>query len=120
MAEVFAIDQDREPIRVLMITSNFGEQMASTEIAAQRMKEIEATTEFEFTITDDIGYINADTLANYDVLFFANTTVKCRFDRLSSKPSWTSCWKARASSVHPLLPLPTSHGHNTATCWAAI
>ncbi len=73
-AEVFAIDQEREPIRVLMITANYGEQMPSTQIAAQRMKEIEATTEFEFTITDDIGYINAETLANYDVLFFANTT----------------------------------------------
>lgn len=74
MAEVFATDTQRDPVRVLMITSNFGEQMASTAAAAERMKQIEETTEFEFTITDDIGYLNAETLANYDVLFFANTT----------------------------------------------
>ncbi|HMB91924.1 MAG TPA: ThuA domain-containing protein, partial [Rhodothermales bacterium] len=40
------------------------------------MTALSQTTEFQFDITEDLSQLNNETLANYDLLFFANATLR--------------------------------------------
>jgi uncharacterized protein len=67
----------QEPIRVLVITATQGFRHAEAINASHEIiPELGRTTEFEFEITEDVGSINAERLANFDVLFLNNATLR--------------------------------------------
>lgn len=74
LAELFKVERTAKPIRVLMFTATYGFRHASISTAKEVMRELDATTEFDFDITEDIRQLNRQNLRQYDVLFFANTT----------------------------------------------
>lgn len=77
LAEHFATTDDQAPINVLMITATHGFRHGP---AIDKSKEIltalSATTEFNFDITEDLSVLTDANLANYDLLFFANSTLR--------------------------------------------
>lgn len=81
LAEHFAQANTVDPIRVLMVTTTHGFRHGPAIDAAKKlMTDLSATTEFDVDITEDVSLINAENLANYDLLFFANTTLRVRRD----------------------------------------
>lgn len=77
LAEHFAQDDSVDPIRVLMLTATHGFRHGpAIDAAKQVMTDLSETTEFDVDITEDVSLINAENLANYDLLFFANTTMR--------------------------------------------
>ena len=77
LADLFAVDPATEPIRVLMVTATHGFRHGpAIDTARAVMKALEATTEFRFDLTEDLTRLNDDTLAQYDLLFFANSTLR--------------------------------------------
>ncbi len=68
------------PIRVLMLTATAGFRHDSITAARQVMTTLGASTgQFTVTATDDVTAVNATTLANHDVLFFALTSGELPF-----------------------------------------
>ncbi|MEE2783317.1 MAG: ThuA domain-containing protein [Pseudomonadota bacterium] len=65
------------PIRVLTVTKTHGFRHEGA-IATTKalLAELNNTTEFEFTVTEDLKDLHADNLATYDVLFLANATLR--------------------------------------------
>ena len=77
LAELFAVTETREPIRVLMLTATHGfRHEEAIPVSRLVMEEIETSTEFDFDVTEDLAYLHRDSLARYDILFFANTTLR--------------------------------------------
>lgn len=77
LADLFAVEGDPEPIRVLMVTATHGyRHTPAIDTARAVMQRLEATTEFDFDITEDLAQLTPDNLARYDLLFFANTTLR--------------------------------------------
>ncbi len=66
-----------EEIRVLMVTATHGFRHGAA-IQAQKevMTALSATTELRVDTTEDLSKLNRDTLAQYDVLFLANSTLR--------------------------------------------
>ena len=77
LAEMVAVDEEREPIRVLMMTATHGFRHGPA-IAAQKeiMTALSQTTEFRVDTTEDLTHLNPENLARYDLLFFANATLR--------------------------------------------
>jgi type 1 glutamine amidotransferase len=68
-------------VRVLMVTATAGFRHDSIPTARQVMTNLAAATrEFSVTMTEDLATVNAGTLANYDVLFFALTSGELDFN----------------------------------------
>ncbi|MEZ4701429.1 MAG: ThuA domain-containing protein [Rhodothermales bacterium] len=67
-------------IRVLMITATHGYRHESIEAARQVMQAASDTTEFLFDMTENLEDLNDANLAKYDVLFFANSTLRTAND----------------------------------------
>ena len=65
------------PIKVLTVTATHGyRHSAAIDTLKALLPEVQKTTEFEFTITEDVDDLNSQTLAQYDLLFFANATLR--------------------------------------------
>ena len=79
-----AIDSDRvgddAPIRVLMVTATNGFRHGPAIDAAKTMAAGLDKTEFRVDVTEDVNDFNSKKLAMYDVLFFANSTLRVADD----------------------------------------
>ena len=68
---------DAPPIRVLTVTKTHGfRHEGAIQTTKALLAELNKTTEFEFTVTEDLKDLHADNLATYDVLFLANATLR--------------------------------------------
>jgi type 1 glutamine amidotransferase len=68
------------PARVLMLTATAGFRHDSIATARQVLSNLASTTrEFTVTATEDLAAFSAANLANYDVIFFANTSGELPF-----------------------------------------
>ena len=85
LAEHFAVEEAREPINVLMLTTTHGfRHEPAIEKSIEVMNALETTTEFEFDITEDLSVITPENLAQYDLIFFANTTLRLQEEQAAS------------------------------------
>jgi type 1 glutamine amidotransferase len=65
------------PIRVLAITASHGfRHTESIDASIEVLKALEPSTEFKFDFQNDASAISAASLANYDVLFLDNATLR--------------------------------------------
>ncbi|MEM6646649.1 MAG: ThuA domain-containing protein, partial [Bacteroidota bacterium] len=79
LGEHFAVTDERDPIKVLTFTTTHGfRHGGAIEALKESLPEIAQHTEFTFDITEDVSLLNAENLANYDLLFFANTTMRLK------------------------------------------
>ena len=77
IAQQLATDGHRDPISVLMVTATHGFRHGPA-IEAQKevMLALGETTELRVDTTEDLSELRADVLADYDVLFLANSTLR--------------------------------------------
>lgn len=77
IAEAFRVEAGMQPIRVLTVTAT---HTFRHDPAIKKTKELlsalNQTTEFVFAVTEDINDLNDHKLAQYDLLFFANSTLR--------------------------------------------
>ncbi len=78
VAERVAVPDARDPVRALVVTTTHGFRHSSIETVHDVLPAVARTTEFEFDITEDLALLNEDNLAGYDVLLFANSTIRVR------------------------------------------
>jgi len=77
LADLFAVSDNRDPIRVLMVTATHGFRHGpAIETAKELVAELETTTEFQFDVTEDLTQLTAQNLAQYDLLFMNNATLR--------------------------------------------
>jgi len=77
VAELVAVRDGRAPVRVLMVTATHGfRHTYGIEGAVELMRELEKTTEFRVDTTENLTNLNPANLAKYDLLFFANSTLR--------------------------------------------
>ena len=77
VGELVAIHDQRPPIKVLMVTATHGfRHTYGIEGAIELMRELEKTTELRVDTTENLANLNSANLAKYDLLFFANTTLR--------------------------------------------
>ena len=77
VAELVAVRDGRAPIRVLMVTATHGfRHTYGIEGAVELMEELEKTTELRVDTTENLANLNPTNLAKYDLLFFANSTLR--------------------------------------------
>ena len=77
LAEHFAVEEELEPINVLMLTATHGFRHGpAIDASKEVMGSLSKTTEFNFDITEDLSVVNAENLKKYDLIFFANTTLR--------------------------------------------
>jgi type 1 glutamine amidotransferase len=77
LGELYAVRDRRAPVRVLMVTATHGfRHTYGIQGSIEVMKELEKTTEFRFDTTENLANLNAENLAKYDLLFFANSTLR--------------------------------------------
>lgn len=77
LGDLFAVDAETEKIRVLMVTTTHGFRHGpAIDKAKEVMAELSQTTEFEVDVTEEIDDLNSENLANYDLLFFSNATLR--------------------------------------------
>ena len=77
LAELAPQADSEEEIRVLMVTATHGFRHGAA-IQAQKevMTQLSATTELRVDTTEDLSLLNTENLKQYDVLFFANSTLR--------------------------------------------
>jgi cytochrome c len=77
LAELFEVEEQRAPIRVLVLTATTGwRHKEAIEATKQVLPKLDQTTEFDFTITEDVSALNEQNLAQYDLIFLANSTIR--------------------------------------------
>jgi type 1 glutamine amidotransferase len=77
LGELFAVRDQRAPIKVLMVTATHGfRHTYGIQGSIEVMKELEKTTELRVDTTEDLTKLNPSNLAQYDLLFFANSTLR--------------------------------------------
>ena len=77
VAELVAVRDQRAPIRVLMVTATHGfRHTYGIEGSVELMRELEKTTELRVDTTENLANLNPTNLAKYDLLFFANSTLR--------------------------------------------
>ena len=77
VGELVATRDQRPPIKVLMVTATHGfRHTYGIEGAVELMRELEKTTELRVDTTENLANLNSANLAKYDLLFFANTTLR--------------------------------------------
>lgn len=77
LAAMMATSETQEEIRVLMLTATQGfRHGAAIEAQKEAMMAISQTTELRVDTTEDVHMLNPETLAAYDVLFLANSTLR--------------------------------------------
>ena len=98
VAEVVRVRDRRAPIRVLMVTATHGfRHTYGIEGAVELMKELEQTTELRVDTTENLANLNTANLAKYDLLFFANSTLRIA-------PTDTTQAALRAVRLRALIP----------------
>ena len=60
LGEAVAVHEDRDPIRVLVFTGQYGTNVPTVHRLTQILREVEPYTEFEFTITSNAADLNAE------------------------------------------------------------
>jgi type 1 glutamine amidotransferase len=76
-AEAQAATGNAAPIRVLVITATQGfRHTESINASLEVLKALEPKGEFSFQFSNDVSPINAQSLANFDVLFLNNATLR--------------------------------------------
>ncbi|MEM8487927.1 MAG: family 16 glycoside hydrolase [Bacteroidota bacterium] len=79
LAEHFAVEEARDPINVLMLATTHGFRHGpAIDMSKEVMEALSATTEFNVDVTEDVSVLTKDNLANYDLLFFANSTLRLK------------------------------------------
>ena len=78
VAERVAVSDARDPVRVLAVTTTHGFRHSSIDAIHEVLPALARTTEFEFDITEDLALLTEDNLAEYDLLLFANATIRVR------------------------------------------
>ena len=78
LPEYVAVSEERDPIRVLTITATHGFRHGSIATIRELLPQLAETTEFEFDVTEDMSMLNDDNLSQYDLLFFANSTLRVK------------------------------------------
>ncbi|MEO6528346.1 MAG: ThuA domain-containing protein [Gemmatimonadaceae bacterium] len=77
IGELFAVRDRRAPIRVLLVTATHGfRHTYGIQGAIELMDELQKTTEFRVDTTENLANLNPTNLAKYDLLFFANSTLR--------------------------------------------
>jgi glucose/arabinose dehydrogenase/type 1 glutamine amidotransferase len=77
MGDLFAVRAQRAPIRVLAITATHGFRHGDAINASREvLQDVARATEFDFTFTEDLAVLSPENLAQYDVIFFANSTLR--------------------------------------------
>ena len=77
VGELLAVREQRAPIRVLMVTATHGfRHTYGIDGAVELMEELEKTTELQVDTTENLANLNPANLARYDLLFFANSTLR--------------------------------------------
>jgi type 1 glutamine amidotransferase len=77
IGDLFAVAEPREPIRVLVMTATHGFRHGpAIEATREVLADVARTTEFEFEFTEAIDAFSPENLTNFDVLFFANSTLR--------------------------------------------
>ncbi|MFB3104078.1 MAG: ThuA domain-containing protein, partial [Pseudomonadales bacterium] len=77
LAEIFRTGSDAEPIRVLTVTATHGFRHTPAINTTKRLLgALNETTEFTFDFTEDVNDFNRANLERYDLLFFANSTLR--------------------------------------------
>ena len=84
---------DENAIRVLMVTATHEFRHTSIETSRMVMAALADTSEFIIDMTEDINDFNTDKLARYDVLFFANSTLRAAADFPDSADSGMGDWR---------------------------
>ena len=70
-----SVPADRSPIRVLIVTTTHGyRHRAAINTARALIPQLEKASEFDFTVTEALE--DLEDLDGYDVLFFANSTLR--------------------------------------------
>ena len=100
VAQHLAVSEDRDPIRVLAITTTHGFRHSSIETIKELLPAIAATTEFDFDITEDLSLLNDENLAGYDLLLFANSTLRVQAETEESEE------EARTGNLRIHIPDP--------------
>ena len=79
LAEHFAVTEERDPINVLMISTTHGFRHGpAIDMSKTVMEALGTTTEFNFDITEDLSVLTKENLNKYDLLFFANSTLRLK------------------------------------------
>lgn len=97
LAEWAAVDEQRDPVDVLMVTATHGFRHGpAIERSKDLVEELEKTTEFQFDVTEDLSDLNAENLSNYDVLFLNNATLRSYASQEEEDDSGTEddVWRA--------------------------
>jgi len=77
LAALLAVRETRAPIRTLVVTATNGyRHQDAIDAIKEVLPSLNATTEFQFDITEDLTRLTPDNLAQYDVLLFANATLR--------------------------------------------
>jgi len=70
-----SVPEDRSPIRVLVVTTTHGYRHKSAINTAKALfPQLEKASEFDFTVTESLE--DLENIDRYDVLFFANSTLR--------------------------------------------
>jgi glucose/arabinose dehydrogenase len=77
LAELYTVPDERDPVRVLMVTATHGFRHGpAIETAKNVVAELETTTEFQFDVTEDLNDLTTENLSRYDLLFLNNATLR--------------------------------------------
>jgi glucose/arabinose dehydrogenase len=101
LGDLFAVKEKRAPIRVLMVTATTGwRHYEAIDAAKKVMADIDKTTEFDVTMSEDVNAIfTPENLAKYDLLFLSNSTL-----RVAAPDDGTEKRKGGASNHTDLAP----------------
>ena len=85
----FKVDDERDEIRVLTVTTTHGFRHGpAIDQLKKTLPEIAQTTEFAFDFTESPADLNTENLANYDVLLFANSTMRLKRESEAMIGAW--------------------------------
>ena len=99
LAERFRSTEERQPVRVLVVTTTHGYRHdAAIDASRALLDALEPVTEFSFSFLEDLTAFDADVLGAHDVLFFNNSTL-----RAASAAGPTLGWQGREVD-QPLQP----------------
>ena len=91
------------PIRVLVVTATQGFRHSEAITAStERLKQAEATAGMHFDFTEDPSALNARNLANYDVLFLNNSTLRIAVDNPADSASAAAARWPKSGVAQPI------------------
>ena len=95
LAELMTVEEERPPIRVLMVTATHGFRHGpAIEEAKSLVADLEQTTEFSFDVTEDLTALNDENLSNYDLLFLNNSTLRSEPEGEDETETAEAPWRA--------------------------